>query len=407
MSDFETFTFLQLANVLIDSNVIDALEITGQLRAKRRQEALENFLKAIAEAKKRGVDAVLIVGNLWQTETVTENSICAVLEALASLDDIPVFITPAVYDHNSIDSPFNEHFLKARGLKQFSANVHIFSQNEFGTIRHPRLEDITFTGHSYQNSNFTTLTTLRNELTRIGDSKLKLVLLPDHLDKLGDDQEQTWSKTNPFMDMAKPSPAEILNLPANYTASGSGNHYAELIDEHGTIVGAQSGSLTGQTRFELGKRYGVLGQLIKQTNGKFACSLEPIEFDNRRICSLNFDVSALNLPEAGSEILNLLEEEGARKGIDIVVIEVEGNYHHGQDPALLRQTINDNFFHAVIVDKMRPNYLSEAFPANSPEDRFVKALFARETNTGDLVEDALYYGLDALRQKQVTLRDFN
>jgi DNA repair exonuclease SbcCD nuclease subunit len=408
MSDFETFTFLQLANVLIDSSLVDELALTGESRAKRRQEALENFIKAIAEAKKRQVDAVLLVGNLWQTETITLNSIVAVSEALANLDDIPVFITPSVYDYNSFDSPYDDRFLKARGIQPFSSNVHIFRKDEFNTIRHPKLAGITFTGHSGQNADPAVLIALKNELTTIKGPTLRLVLMPD---KIYSDQQLALSKTNSHanvddeeMDTAQSSEGRS---PTKYMALGSGKQYAELTDEHGNVVGAQSGSLTAQTRLDLGKRFGLFTQYIKKPDGTLSGALEPVEFDNRRILSLNFDISGLNLSDATSEILNLLEEEGARKGIDMILIELEGNYHPGQEPELLRQALKDSFFHTVIVDKMRPNYLAETFTANSPEDRFVKALFNRQTNTGDLVEDALYYGLDALKQKQVILRDFN
>jgi hypothetical protein len=405
MSNFQPFTFLQIADLFIDSTIIDALEIAGASRRKRRRESLDNCLKALREAKIRGVDAVFIVGNFWQTESVTQQSVATLQESLCQLDNIPVYITPATYDRICIDSPYDVRFLKARGIKPWSANVHIFGKEEFSTISHPLRTEITITGHTQATTNSNVLTSLNTALEKLDVSCLKLATLPDPLSSIVNEKQT--EQNHLHFNQIKTTDTNFLNLRSDYIALGSESSYAEVIDAEGKLRAAQSGALTAQLPAHLGKRYAIFGQITTKPDGGFDCQLEPVEFDNRRIFSLNFDISGMNLPEAAKEILQLLEEEGARKEIDMLIIELEGNYHLRQEPYLLRKILEDSFFHTVIIDKMRPNYLSETFQANSPEDRFVKALLARQTNTGEQVEDALYYGLDALIQKKVILRDLH
>ena len=83
----------------------------------------------------------------------------------------------------------------------------------------------------------------------------------------------------------------------------------------------------------------------------------------------------------------------------------------------------------MVQDNTRPDYLAETFATGSSEARFIKAMLvlkkeaekrmaAEEAShdgeeapaaldhlSGRIVEDALYYGLEALRQKRVNLRN--
>ena len=103
--------------------------------------------------------------------------------------------------------------------------------------------------------------------------------------------------------------------------------------------------------------------------------------------------------------MHLLEEEGARKGIDISFCwNWEGHLSfRGKRQIFFVQTIKKQFLslhnsRTICAPIICPKHLQLTVQRIA----FVKALFSRQTNTGDLVEDALYYGLDALKQKQVT-----
>jgi hypothetical protein len=75
----------------------------------------------------------------------------------------------------------------------------------------------------------------------------------------------------------------------------------------------------------------------------------------------------------------------------------------------------------LVDDATRPDYIFDKIDARSTEGRFIKLLQDMKTNaelksqravsenenvlTPKNIEDALYYGLDALSQKQVALPD--
>ena len=66
-------------------------------------------------------------------------------EALAALEDIPSFLFHQLIMIAILSThPYDDRFLQARGIQPFSSNVHIFRKHEFNTIRHPKLERITF-----------------------------------------------------------------------------------------------------------------------------------------------------------------------------------------------------------------------------------------------------------------------
>ena len=158
-------------------------------------------------------------------------------------------------------------------------------------------------------------------------------------------------------------------------------------------------------------------------------SVEPVEFDNRRILANSVDMSGMTAGDAMLDIMQSFEDLGARKGVDIVHLELEGRYQVGQEPTAIIEKIKESFFQAVVQDNTRPNYLAETFAPGSSEARFIKAMLvlkkeaekrmsAEEATadgeqapagmdhlSGRVVEDALYYGLEALRQKRVNLRN--
>ncbi len=170
----------------------------------------------------------------------------------------------------------------------------------------------------------------------------------------------------------------------------------------------------------------LFGQLKLSTDGKIECSIESQEFDNRRICNYSADITGLSSDDAFLEIMQSLKDLGARKDEDMIHLDLEGRYQTGEEPMTIIDKLKKNFFQVVVADNTRPNYLSETFAPGSSEDKFVKAMLVlkkeaekrmvvetdrSDTSTanfthlsGRIVEDALYYGLEALRQQKVNLR---
>jgi hypothetical protein len=120
------------------------------------------------------------------------------------------------------------------------------------------------------------------------------------------------------------------------------------------------------------------------------------------------------------EITLAIEDQGGRPKTDIVLVNLDGTFAASVNPEQVLQQLRSRYCDLVVVDNSRPDYLSEKFDTRTTEAKYIDALLALKrdieqkrvttpgiTNalTGAIVEDALYYGLDALRQKRITIRD--
>jgi hypothetical protein len=131
--------------------------------------------------------------------------------------------------------------------------------------------------------------------------------------------------------------------------------------------------------------------------------------------------------EIKDEIVINIEDSGVRPDTDVVAINLEGRHKPGCYPKQIAEELSDNFYHLLVVDNTRPDYLSERFDERTTEWKFIEAMLAMKTNaekprgremgsdslsglpgadiSGKTVEDALYYGLDALKLKRVIVRN--
>ncbi|MBZ0188950.1 MAG: metallophosphoesterase, partial [Candidatus Obscuribacterales bacterium] len=144
------FTFLQFSDVHLDSPQNHGVISYGpSQRAERYADLVEAFVNALMLGKQQGVDAVFIAGGIWNHETIRTQTSGTVLEAIEELSPIPVYITPGESDPYTIDSPYSDAFLAARGVRAWPKNAFIFKTAEFSTLRHPTREDVTVTGFAY------------------------------------------------------------------------------------------------------------------------------------------------------------------------------------------------------------------------------------------------------------------
>ena len=111
-----------------------------------------------------------------------------------------------------------------------------------------------------------------------------------------------------------------------------------------------------------------------------------------------------------------------RSKSDILYLKLEGRYPVGGGSAILAGKLQDKYYHVVIEDKTRPNYKTDEVDSRTTEGRFITYMLDLQkqaevaggtTNdpssskpiTATAIEDALYYGLDALKQKRIVLRN--
>ena len=167
MSNQRPLRFLQISDVHVDSRLTHSrLSLPAEKRKARIAEINNLVPKAMALVKERGIEAVLVPGDLWDAETVTPKSIHALVEAFESVAPTPVFIAPGNHDFCSPLSMYSRTTQAARGMKLWSDNVVIFNKPEFTSVHHPHREDVVITGRAFLENVRTTERLLGRQIER-------------------------------------------------------------------------------------------------------------------------------------------------------------------------------------------------------------------------------------------------
>src|SRR5258708_18685553 len=96
----ERFRFLQISDVYLDCPFPeDNLALPPAIKQERNQEILATFVHVFELAREQDVDAVLIPGGLLDSAYATGSVLATLVEACASLKDIPVIIAPGYSDY--------------------------------------------------------------------------------------------------------------------------------------------------------------------------------------------------------------------------------------------------------------------------------------------------------------------
>lgn len=405
------FTFLQIADVHLDSKLpLDNLPKAH--RQRRNREILNCLWQAFALVRKRNLDAVIIAGDLFDNDSVTGETVGRVIEACKDIAPTPVIIAPGNRDYFCAESLYNSRVIATRGIPSWPPNVHIFQSPDFTTFAHPLRDDISFTGRAFTDPAPIKERLLKEHLPKNEDAACNILVFHGALDGyFGGDAGWHDKVTAPF------SESELRAQGFAYAALGHYHDYTEVRSESGMLLGAYSGSLGGRSFDELGPRYAIVGTIESARAGRLRCSAEQIEFDRRRMLMVGADITGLSADDMMDEINLAIEDQAGRPDDDIVYLHLEGRYQAASSPADLIEKLQERFPNLVVQDNTRPDYLAEKYDTRTTEWKFIEALLALKKEAeekesvkgGSLssgaVEDALYYGLDALKQKRVTVRD--
>jgi DNA repair protein SbcD/Mre11 len=421
MPSKDTFKFLQLSDVHLDSpQNRGVLSFSPAQRAARYTDLVESLVGACRVANDQQVDAVLIPGGLWDHRTIRGETAGTVLEAIAELGEIPVFITPGEGDPFTTDSYYNPAFLAARGMRSWPKNAYIFNQPELTTIKHPLRSDVAITGHAHLSQNRASERLLGTYVPRDETAAFNILVFHGSLDSYPGMDGMHDRHTTPF------SVEELAVQRFNYTALGHFHEYTELCDENDRVIGAYSGCLCGRNFDELGPRVAILGTIVKDASGSTDITLEPIEVASNRLTYLPVDVSGLDAQSLKEEIAYAVQEQEIRPDVDIVCISLEGTHAAEFDPFEAAQELQRDFYHLLLVDRTRPDYLAEEYDPRTTEHKFLESMLERQSKAEEkraadpradtlnnvpgfflsakTIEDALYYGLDALKRQKVSHR---
>jgi DNA repair exonuclease SbcCD nuclease subunit len=435
------FRFLQFSDVLLDSKLTHTGTSPGGLitgnpalpkheRQERAREILEATINAFSLAQSEKVDAILIPGGLWDNVTVTGYTVNTVIEAASAIQDIPIFIAPGHRDFYTRSSLYSNDMLQARGLKSWPANVHIFSHEHFTCVPHPHREEIAFIGRACSKNSRRTERILSGHLPRNPKAALHIALFagtlethPSHLASQSNQQSAKRSPIYPF------SEQELADEALTYAAVGHLREAYQIIlpHENDRLIGAYSGCLAGGTFEELGTRFAIIGEINLDSEGKTSIELTPQELDNRRMMLVTVDVSGLGEEDIAAEVIIAMEESEVRPDSDVVCVNLEGRHKPSVDAKSVVENLAADFYYLQVCDNTRPDYLADRMDERTTEWKYIasmldmKAKVERNKNvplgtdslsgipgmdlSGKTIEDALYYGLDALKQKKVTIKN--
>ncbi|MDP3508359.1 MAG: hypothetical protein Q8T09_10245 [Candidatus Melainabacteria bacterium] len=432
------FKFLQFSDVLLDSKLTHAgmtntnlthnnFALPREERTERAREILEATINAFSLAKRENVDAIIIPGGLWDNVTVTGFTVNTLIEAVASLGDIPVYIAPGHRDFYTRSCLYTNDMLSARGYRHWPANVHIFTSEHFAAVAHPHRDDVAFVGRAFSKASRRTERILSGKLPKLATAKINIGVfagtLETHPSVIADASRQQVQKplVYPF------SESELANQGLTYAAVGNIKEAYQITTADEKLLGAYAGCLAGGTFDELGPRYAILGEIEIDSSGNSVVNLVPQELDVRRMMLVTVDVSGLGDEDIQDEILVNIEESGVRADCDIIAINLEGRHKPGANPKQVADQMASDFYHLLVVDNTRADYLAERFDQRTTEWKYIEAMLEMKTKaeraknqelggdslsgipgadvSGKTVEDALYYGLDALRTKKVIVKN--
>jgi DNA repair exonuclease SbcCD nuclease subunit len=432
------FTFLQFSDVLLDAKLTHAglsqsglthsnFSLEAHVRAERARELQEATINAFALANDTKVDAILIPGGLWDNVTVTSRTINNLVEAATSVSHIPIYIAPGHRDFYTRSSLYTNDMLQARGLNPWPANVHVFNSEHFSSVVHPTISNVCFTGRAITKGARRTERILSGTLPKSRLASINIGLfagsLESHPSLVPD--PLSLEPRKPLIYPFSEDELEAQNL--TYAAVGHIKDGYQIFNREDKLLGAYAGCLAGGSFQELGQRFAILGMIEVEEGGEPQITLTPQELDVRRMMLVSVDVSGLGDEEIKDEIVVNIEDSGVRPDTDVVALNLEGRHKPGCYPKQIAEELADNFYHLLVVDNTRPDYLSERFDERTTEWKFIEAMLAMKTNaekprgremgsdslsglpgadvSGKTVEDALYYGLDALKQKRVIVRN--
>ncbi len=397
------FRFLQLSDILLDARFsFNKLKMSASKRFERNQEALRALGQLCQMARLERLDALVVTGNLWDGQCITASTAGKVVEAFASMGDIPAIIVPGSADPYTSQSLYNPKVLSAYALGPWSRNVHIFQDDDYSFFRHPLRTDVVFCGRANVGSVPKSQPPQRFDAT-ISQARYKILL--------------------DFQPLAGADPGAGFDFNA---FGGMANHF-RLVSNEGQTCGAAAGSLIGRTTDEGGVRSALLVELSqRQMQGSRTSStqvnIERVPADFRQIVSLTVNLNGVKSADVAEFLKRQVELSKARQGSDMVHLKIMGMYTPPELPDFSEHELSRQFYHVAIENAMRPDYFIERTGQQTAAGQFIKEIqelkhkaemhggaltgteYGVEVNLRDL-EDALYYGLEALNQKVVTIKD--
>lgn len=330
----------------------------------RREELRQVFGRITSLAESEKADALIISGDLFDSEAVTSQTLRYIRDKLSQISHIPVFIAAGNHDFNAPGSYYR--------IYNFGDNVHIFSD---------KIEKIECKGFNVYGVSFTSQDEPVSKLNGfcVEDAE-KINVMAMHADIGG--------AYNPI------TKQEITDSGLDYLALGHIHAYSEKM-LFGKTCAVYPGCPEGRGFDELGPK-GVVKAVIDKND----INIEFMPLAKRIYHEISVDVTNAESYETLCGRILL-----AMKGTpdDLYKIVLTGQAEFSIQPAVILESLR--CFSAKIKDETRAkidlNILKEEY---SLKGLFVNDILKQaENGVSPLVNQALSYGLEALSGEKVKL----
>jgi exonuclease SbcD len=383
--------------------------LANERRAERRADQRRALERVVREAIERGVNAILIPGDLFDAEGADAETMAFATSAFRVTGCPPVVIAPGNHDPWWETSPnWSPRLLSVRG-QSWPDHVHVFTTPGWSARSFDALPGVRIWGRCFSSgdiSNERPLAASALERVKAGEG-VTLDLALFHGSREGQCPPQQ-KVTAPFSD------DEVQKSPFAYHAVGH-YHGGEGLRIDGTgsrgsgPALAYAGSAIALDMSELGA-HGALDVQIEHGKGQPTVKVEFVELDKRKVVDVTAEIGgASSAEEVDRRVQKALDAAGATDA-DIATVRLKGRLVNGVRYAGPGEELRGRAFHLrVDLRGVRPDYDLEAFMMRGPrttEERFACALLETlmtEKNPEEraILESAIYYGLDAFRMREV------
>lgn len=376
-------------------------------RRRDQQRALE---QAVAQAIERGVHAILVPGDLFDTVDLDAGLITFASKAFSVAGCPPVFVSPGNHDPASAtNAAWNPRLMQARGLA-WPENVHVFASPAWSAAPVPKLQGVRVWGRAFaaniESAERPLARAVLGEVTGTNPLGFEVAVFHGSREGFCPPGQKV---TAPFSD------DEVAASPFVYHAVG---HYhapsrieqplTEGVNSAGARL-AYAGSAVALDMTEAGA-HGALEVRIEYGHRLPFVEAEPVELDRRRAHDLSVDVTGSASADAiDRRIVKALDLAGAGE-LDLATVRLSGRLGPGVRWAGPGSDLRARAFHLRFETAgLRPDYDLAAYRSRDPkttEERFARELLAQIDAESDparraTLERALYHGLDAFRLREV------
>ena len=339
--------------------------LSDEKARERRREQRDLFLSVAELCEKEQVQAVLLPGDLLDSERSGFETSELLTDVFGKLK-AEIFIAPGNHDFVSHLSPYS--------TIKFTDNVHIFKSSEIESISFPE-KGFTVWGAGFTNN---TSPPILSGFKADKSTGINLMVLHG-------DINMPKSPYNPITE------AEVADSNIDYMALGHVHNFSG-IRKAGKTYYAYSGCPEGRGFDETGEKGVLLGMV-----GKDFCDMRFTPLGGRRYEILSVDLSEAN--DAAEALLASLPRDSGR---DIYKIILQGEFDGNLDLNLLRGALADRLYAVTIKDKTRiKRDIWEKAEEDTLKGLFLRSL-RRKYDTAGTDEErerivlAVRYGLSAI-----------